>query len=162
MIQKALQFINDCLEDFLKNKMTTLESVVILNNVLNIDGTVAQKNQNKLILTLFNLSEEHITQTQFPINTNPINQAKNNICFFSILLSSNFDDYTESLKFLDAAYLFFNENVVFNAASFPSFPSGIDSIQVNFHNSSFDELHLVWNSIGARYLPSIIYKVRLT
>jgi Pvc16 N-terminal domain len=161
MIQKALQFINDNLNDFLKNKMALKENIVILNNIANINGTVPLQNQNKIVLTLFNLSEEQIIQSRFPISPNSINQTRKRNCSFHLLLSSYFDNYAEALKLLDAAHKYFYENAVFNAISFSNFPAGLENVQISLHSTTAEELHHIWASVGAKYLPSLIYKVRV-
>ena len=114
MIHQSLQFTNKLLGQFLKNRFGLDEDKTVVNYLIEPNGTLPKVNQDKVVLSLINIEKE--TNQPFYIrnqrlengnfsNFNPT--EKYNI---DLLISSNFDDYNESLKFLDAIILFFQVN----------------------------------------------------
>ena len=71
-------------------------------------------------------------------------------------VSANFAaaNYPESLRFLSAALEFFFERPVFSA-------SGVASLSVEMVNLTIQDLHNLWSISGGKYLPSVLYKLRM-
>jgi hypothetical protein len=160
MRYQVLQFISEILNDFLKKKLNTNESKVILNRVVNADGSPPKQNDNKIVFTLINIEEEiSLLQTSPKVNTT--NEIGKNFHSIYILVHSNFEYYAESLKLLDSTIDFFIENPIFNAASSPNFPVELSRISLESINLTIEQICNLWSSIGANYQPSVLYKVRL-
>jgi hypothetical protein len=77
------------------------------------------------------------------------------------LFSSNFADYAEGLKFLNAAILFFQVHTFLDAATYPQMPEGLSKIEFDIEKLTYHQMHSLWTSMGAKYLPSVIYRMRL-
>jgi Pvc16 N-terminal domain len=161
MIHEVLKFIDQNLNDFLKVHFDIQEQIAITNNILNTDGAAPPNNQNKLVLTLLNISEENVARNSNVLDTHTIQQNKKQIRTFHLLLSSSFNDYLEGLRFLDAAYSYFEANTIFNETTSKNFLQDIDNIQLYFQSTSFEELHFIWTTLGAKYQPSFVCKVRI-
>ena len=58
MINEALQFIVQALNQALKNNFHADEDLVVMNNVIQTDGTIPLINQNKIVLSLINIEKE--------------------------------------------------------------------------------------------------------
>jgi hypothetical protein len=58
MISKALQFTNDVLDQFVRNKFGLDEKKVVLNNLIEGNGSLPQINQNKVVISLINIEKE--------------------------------------------------------------------------------------------------------
>ena len=71
------------------------------------------------------------------------------------------DDYNETLKFINATILFFQANPFFNANSTSSFPAELGKLEYEIERISYHEMHNLWSAMGAKYQPSVIYKLRL-
>lgn len=166
MIDSALTFISDQLDQHLKNSFRLDESVTVLNNLVDANGSVPQKNQNKVVITLINLEQE--TSKQFyggqswsSSNNGQINQVLPSVHFnLDVLFTANFDNYDESLKFLTATVGFIQPSTYFNRKNQPSLPEGITALKFEIENSPYEKTHNLWSALGAKYQPSIIYKVR--
>jgi hypothetical protein len=160
MTYPALQFISEILNDFLKKKLNTNESKVILNRVVNADGSPPKENDNKIVFTLINIEEEiSLQQTSLKVNTT--NKIGKNFHTIYILVHSNFEYYGESLELLDATIDFFIENPIFNPASSPNFPVELERVRLEPINLTIEQICSLWSSIGAKYQPSVLYRVRL-
>jgi Pvc16 N-terminal domain len=161
MIHEAVKFITNNLNDFLKIESNVNEQMAVANSIVNADAIVTPNNENKLVLTLLNISEENLPKNFSVPNTDIIHQNKKLILSFYLLISSNFNDYIEGLRFLDAAFSFFEAQTIFNEATSKNFPTDFDNIQVHFQTTSFEQLHFIWSTIGASYQPSMLYKIKM-
>ena len=163
MINISLEYVRKVLDQYLKTKLGLEDSIVVLNNLTDANGGTPQKNQNKLVLTLVNL--EYETNKQFyggdRWESGQVSKYNPPVLFnLDVLISSNFDDYGESLKFLTATIGFFQENMSFSRASNPSLPNGISALQFEIENTPSNKTHNLWTALGAKYIPSITYKIR--
>ncbi|QHS56442.1 DUF4255 domain-containing protein [Mucilaginibacter sp. 14171R-50] len=165
MINEALQFIVQALNQALKNNFLSDEDLVVMNNVIQADGTIPLINQNKVVLSLINIEKE----TNKPFNTYKRPLEDNNYAAGSpseyynldILFSSNFDDYSESLKMLSAVIAYFQGHTSLTPADSSAIPAGIKKLDVDVERLAFHQMHSLWTAMGAKYQPSILYKVRL-
>lgn len=166
MIDDALSYVKNILDQQLRNQFDISGNMVVLNNLVDSSGGLPLKNQNKLVLTLINL--EHETSKPF-YGTRTAPDAKNNIFRqmmptvrfnLDVLLTASFDDYSESLRFLSAVIAFFQANPIIKRQNFPDIPDGIEQLQFEIENSPYENTHNLWSALGARYQPSIIYKIR--
>lgn len=163
MINVALVFIRQVLDGFLTTSFAIPPGIVVLNNLVDANGASPQKNLNSIVITLINLEYEtnkqlYGGQRQAGNQMNRLNPA---IHFnLDILVSANFDDYNEALKFLAACIGFFQEHQVFTRATNPTLPVGIPALTVEIENSPIAKTHNLWNALGAKYIPSMIYKIR--
>ncbi len=163
MIDSALIFIQSRLDQYLKNKFGLDESVTVLNNLVDASGSVSQKNQNKVVITLINLEQE--TSKQFyggksRNNTQVTNMMPSVHFNLDVLFTANFDSYDESLKFLTATVAFIQPDTSFNRKNQPELPIGITALKFEIENSPYEKTHNLWSALGAKYQPSIIYKIR--
>lgn len=165
MIDKALEFTCDVLGQFLRNRLSPDENKLVLNTIIDPDGTVPKENQNKLVLTLINIDNE--TNRPFYVRNEktPDNQFSNISLSerfnLYILISANFDDYREGLKFLNAAILYLQAHTRLDMQEFPQMPSGLTRVELDIEKITYHQMHSLWTSMGAKYQPSVIYKMRL-
>lgn len=166
MIQKSLQFLENTLNQFMKNRFDLSEASVIVNQVIDQNGTVPQKNQNKVVVSLIHIEQE--TARPFRVRNqklsdgnfmdSPIDQRYN----LFILIAPNFDDYNESLKFLNASLKFFQINGALDAINNSDIPKGIGKLEFEFQKRvDYMETYNLWSALGAKYQPSMVYKMKL-
>ncbi|MGB3464669.1 MAG: DUF4255 domain-containing protein [Cyclobacteriaceae bacterium] len=176
MIHNALEFLTDELNSYLKikNRKTNMsENMVTLTNVATQEGNWAIPN-NKLGISLINIEEErvfkeqratHVTVNGESEHYNP--EIKLNLY---VLITSNYTsgeinadstEYLEGLKQLSNVIAFFQQKSVFNTTNSPSLDPAIGKLVVELFSYSFEQLYNFWTVIGAKYLPSVLYKVRL-
>lgn len=165
MINKALQFTRDTLDQFLKNRFALDESQVVMNNLIDSNGSIPSINQNKVVISLINVEKEttkpfnirnHQLSNGNYVNVNPAERFN-----LDILISSNFDDYSETLKFLNAVILFFQVNTSLTANSSAAIPKGLNKLEFDIEKLTYQEMNSLWSALGAKYQPSVIYKMRL-
>jgi hypothetical protein len=165
MIGKALQFTKDVLDQYLKNKYGLHESKVLLNKLIESNGNIPALNQNKVVLSLINIEKETLKRFY------QRNQKTDNGKFADInpserynldlLITSNFDDYTETLRYLNSSIEFFQMYPALDAHSFSTIPAGLGKLEFEIEKINYHQMHGLWTSMGAKYQPSVVYKIRL-
>lgn len=161
MLQPTLQFIRETLDQILRRKFGLAAQVVVVNNILDANGGIPAKNQNKVIISLLNVVKE---QSMPRHQTLPDPSARVQADYrynLDLLITSHFDGYDTSLKFLDTVLLFFQNNPTFNSKSVSNLPSGIDNLSFEMENLSLMESQNLWAAMGAKYQPSVVFKTRL-
>ncbi len=162
---KSLQFTATVLDQYIKNKYQLDESKVILNNVIDSNGAIPTKNENKIVVSLINIEQEtlqpfYIRNQKLPNgNYGDLNPSQR--FNLDLLVTSNFDDYNESLKFLNAVIQFFQSYVVLDATNFSNIPTGLNKLEFEIEKLNYNQMHSLWTAMGAKYQPSIVYKTRL-
>ncbi|MGB1216690.1 MAG: DUF4255 domain-containing protein [Saprospiraceae bacterium] len=146
MIHEVIPIIADELNDFLNSRFGTAEEPVIISSILNQDGSMAILDDNKVIVSLINIERDGTNQLarsggDLPVNIN-----------LYVLFASYFNNYGEALKFLSGVIGFFQAN--------PNFMIEGNMIRVELYNPDFKEIGNLWSAIGAKYLPSVVYKFR--
>jgi hypothetical protein len=165
MLNKTLQFVNDILDQFIKNRFGLDESKVLLNNLIESNGSVPQINQNKVILSMINVEKE-TNRPFYDWNKKSGNENYSDVSPYErfnidILISSNFDDYAETLRYLNEVLVFFQVHPRIKADDFSSMPAGVDKLDFEIEKINYVQMQGLWTSMGAKYVPSVIYKMRL-
>jgi hypothetical protein len=165
MLMNSLQFTANVLDQYIKNKYNLDESKVILNNIIDNTGAIPSENQNKVVLSLINVEQETLqpfyvrTQNLGNGNYGDINPSQR--FNLDLLLTSNFDDYNETLKFLNTVIQFFQTYVVLDATRFSNIPKGLNKLEFEIERLNYHQMHSLWTAMGAKYQPSVVYKSRL-
>ena len=166
MIDKALNFLLEELNGFLGRRFQSSENVVVLSSLVNLDGTVPLPIENKVILTLANIERETMaanaggpsrfldgpsSRVSPPLNLN-----------LYVLVAANFgNNYAESIKFLANAVAFFQAKPVFTSQGSATFPRELERLSFEMVNMDFSQMNNLWAALGSKYLPSVVYKVRM-
>jgi len=166
MIYNALQAVVSQLNDFLKVNFQQTEDKAILGTILDEEGSVPEGNRNKVIMTVVNMDQETAAQwartfvreerggKKYELN-NPLNYN------VDILVSTLFTDYDESLKFLSEAIYFFQAKSVFTKEDTPKLPDNIQQLSFETIKLTYGEAHSLWTALGAKYMPSVLFKMRM-
>jgi hypothetical protein len=165
MIDVTFTFLKNQLKAYFKLKKNADTKVHISNLTDNSGKTLAKE----LTLTLVNIDEEHILRNQNLYKETEegmfakINPEINLNLY--CLITSNFGeketDYEESLKFLSLAATFFQVRNVFTPKNTPDLDSRIKQLIIELQSPSFEQQNNLWSFMGASYLPSLLYKIRM-
>lgn len=176
MIHTSLAFLTDELNEYLKLKTGTpsVERIFLTSVATESNGVVIP--DKSLGISLINIEEERVYKDQ---RTSLINNEGNveyvnpNIKLnLYILISANFqdktsddsDDYVEGLKQLSMVISFFQAKNVFTPDNSPALAKrdpNITKLIVELYSYSFEQLYNFWSVVGTKYLPSVLYKIRL-
>ncbi len=165
MLEQSLEITRTVLNQYLTKKFGLNDDVVVINNVIDPNGSVPQSNLNKVVISLLNIEREVNKQfynrnqklsdgTYADINP----EERYNL---DLLFSSSFQNYSETLKFLNGVLEFFQINNTIDSRKYSNMPSGINRLDYDNEKISFHQMHSLWSAMGAKYQPSVIYKLRL-
>ena len=180
MIRTALEFISDELNAYLKRKDAANfgnVDTVVLSNLMKPDGTFAiptdQANENfKVIISLINIEEDRIVESQLHYQRvndriQMINPAVNINAF--VLFSVFATNYPTALRLLSYVISFFQTNSVFDSEQFPQMNVNVATdkpwqkvgkLIATLCPTTFEQQNNMWAAIGAKYMPSALYKIR--
>lgn len=180
MLRTALEFLAEELNLYIKRKdadnFGNVDTVVV-SNLMKPDGSFAvaadQGNDTfKIILTLVNLEEDRIAESQqyfqkvndrIQVNNPPLNL--NLHVLFSVFTSN----YVSGLRLLSYVIGFFQSHSVFDTETHPHLNNKTDTgkpwqrigrIVADLHPISFEQQNNLWAALGAKYMPSVIYRIR--
>ncbi len=175
MIHATLNFLTKSINNFLKIKNGLDEDKIFLTHVSD-DSGIAIPNKS-LGLSLVNIEEEKVFKEQNTtfINSEGIVEYRNPELKLNlyILVTANFqdkladddsDDYYEGLKQLSHVISFFQSKNVFTNDNSPLLASedpNIKKLILELYSYSFEQMYNFWSVLGTKYLPSVLYKVRM-
>jgi uncharacterized protein DUF4255 len=172
MIDKALKLLTDEMNIYLdlQNGGNLGDQLIVLTNVANDSGGWAIPSQ-KLGVSLINIEEEKVfkdQQTNFRNAAGEFEQYNPEIKLnLYMLVCANFvsengdDKYEQGLKQLSRVVSCFQGKNVFTPDNTPSMDPGLKKLIVELYSYSFEQQYNFWTILGAKYLPSVLYKVRL-
>lgn len=166
MIYEALEILRSEINDYLKalpELNVSGNSVVTLTNVAKEDGSIEIPNNN-LGLSLVNIEEEQIVRDLAAHRVNPDNSISHlnpeirlNLL---VLFVAHFNDYKTSLQYISGLIRFFQKKSVFTPNNSPAMANGLEKLVVDLHQMNFEQQNNLWAILGAKYLPSVLYKLR--
>ncbi len=169
MIDQALDFLRVQVDNYLRMKLDPLVStpfIQLANIAWNDNETAAGAagDASDAFISLVSIEEDRVSKSQenFVRSNNTI-IYKNPKVYLNLylLFSVNMASYTESLKRLSYIIQFFQYRNVFTPVTSPSLPQGIEQLIFDLYTLSFQDLNNLWGIMGSKYLPSVIYKMRL-
>lgn len=167
MIAKALTFISNFLNKEIKMDYGIDENRVVVSSLINPDGTVSDQIENKVIISVINLEHETTVKSlnnYVQGNTNSYGKVSPPVHLnLYLLVSANYDsgNYIEALKMLSSVIGIFQANSYFTKSINPDMPAPLEKLTFEIYNLPINELSHIWSGIGAKYVPSILYKVRM-
>lgn len=162
MIHQVLPTIVGELSEYLQSRFGIGDDQIVLGNVVNQDGSLAIDG-NKLVVSLINIERDGSKGSMNPIgNHRPPVYINVYVIFSAVFSSSNINnaDYLESLKIISGVISFFQGNPSFDAHNTPDWPDDAHKVHVEIENVEFRELVNLWSLTGAKYTPSIVYRIR--
>lgn len=164
MIENALIFLRNQINSYLKLRLGITNDMAVIDNIVSQNGVL---NASELCLSLINVEEEKIHKSQSPYKiadngtVNLVNpEIKLNLY---VLFTANFgtNNYGEALRFLSHVITFFQGRQVFHRQNAPALDEQIEKLIIELVTLSFEQQNHLWGFIGAKYIPSVLYKVRL-
>ncbi|MEO1261776.1 MAG: DUF4255 domain-containing protein [Bacteroidota bacterium] len=164
MINSALQYVARELNRYLMRKFNLQEDKAILGSILDETGAVPEGNKDKVLVTLVNMEQETNYQyINFEKTKGNSNYQLNTPFNFNmdVLITALFSNYNEALKFLSETIYFFQSKNLFNHENSPGLDPKIQQLSFEVIKLSYHEVHSLWTALGAKYMPSVLFKVRL-
>ena len=167
MIFETMSFLAAEVNNYLNLKLgsTSDPRLKIGNAALALDGNLTGGNSltGKAILSVVNIEEDRATRTP----TNRVKTAtearyKNPpvLLNFYVLFSINKPEYEDCLKWLGHIITLFQYQKRFSPITHPNLDSRIEELSIELYTMNFEQVNHLWSTLGGKYLPSALYKVR--
>lgn len=161
MIHNVVSTVIDSLNEFIKNELNLQEDMVLLTNLVDIKGNVNPQIENKLCVYLQHLEEERVVKN----GSYQTNGGVNPPMHFNLYLMfvANFPDpnYLESLRYISLVLEYFQGTKVFDRGNLPSLSLNVDRVGMEYVNLDSRELNNIWSLLGLKYMPSVLYKLKM-
>ena len=168
MIDAALGLMAGQLNEHLRRRFQLGEDLAVLSNLLEQNGTLVPLVANKLVLFLAGVERDTLAhraagvqnlgmQTQQLVANPPV------YLNLLVMCAANFSggNYPEALKFLSSAIAFFQSRQVLDQHNAPGLDARLERLVLSIENLSSSEMHSLWGIHSGRYLPSVLYRVRM-
>ncbi len=167
MIFETLSFFAAEINKYLNLKLVSISDPRLkLGNVSRaLDTTLVGTNSldDKAILSLVNVEEDRVAkqhENEFRSGLKTIYKNPPLLLNLYVLFSINKDDYQDSLILLGHIVQFFQYQSRFTPLTHPSLDSRIEKLTVELYTMNFEQVNHLWSTLGGKYLPSVLYKVR--
>ena len=169
MIGIALDFICSQVNTYLAVKLglNPGENAIMLFNVSQLAEANGNGNESasSAYLTMVNIEEDRISKSQEnSVHRKDLLVYKNPKFYLNLylLFSVNIpDDYKEALKRLSLIIQFFQYRNVFDSTNSPTLDPKIEKLIADMYTLGFEQANNLWVILGGKYLPSVLYKIRL-
>jgi hypothetical protein len=167
MIDVALGVIVGQLNQALRRAFAIREDMAVLANILEQDGRVGPQVENKLVVSLVNIEREAVAQRDARPGRNPMARALLTPdpvhLNLSVMFAANFNgsNYSEALKMISGTIGFFQSRPVLDHRNTPELDRRIERLALDIANLSLNDLSNLWSILSGKYLPSILYRVRM-
>jgi hypothetical protein len=167
MINESLKFLAEEVNKYLSLKLgVNTDPRLILGNVskaFDSEGGGTNSLTNKAILSLVNVEEDRLSKQQENyIKTDKGVNYKAPPVYLNlyILFAINRTEYLESLKWLGYILQYFQFQNVFTPLTHPALDGKVEKLVVDLYSLNFEQVNHLWSTLGGKYLPSALYKVR--
>lgn len=164
MLDSTLIFLRDELNAYI-NLKTSSNDTLVLSHLVGENGEFLV---DELGMSLVNLEEDRTSQPLPRYEENPaggidrrLPEVKLNLY---VLFAANWatgTNYTEALKHIAFVVTFFQSRNIFTPANSPGLPTGVEKLSAELVSLSFEQQNNLWGALGAKYLPSVLYRLRV-
>ena len=169
MIAQALNAIIGQLNSYIG----LVDPEVILGNISLIDAfqdSSAQNLNDRVIASVINIEqEESLRNIPFRRSISGPNGLPEGVerqpeiyLNIYVLFGANKQDYNIALQRIAQVIAFFQRLYVFTPANTPVLAGlNVNKLIFDLYSTSFEELNQMWSVMGGKYIPSVVYKMRL-
>lgn len=164
MLDIALQFLKDEINAYTLTSDSTGFTKVKAGPVVNGKGEYVI-DSDTVGLSIVNIEEERVLKSQVLEHRLAGDQhvvlepeLKLNIY---LMFAANYAVYDVALKAISHVITFFQSRPSFTSEQYPALDRQIAKLNVELQSPSYEQLNQIWGFIGAKQLPSVLYKVRM-
>ena len=151
----------------------TVDPEVMLGNISFTDAFQDSSSQNitdKIVASVINIEQEG-TLRNLPFKRviqnaaglpEAVQQQPEIYLNIYVLFAANKTNYATALQRVSQIIAFFQRRFVFTKANTPILVTlNVDKIIFDLYSTRFEELNQLWSILGGKYVPSVVYKMRL-
>ncbi|WP_457334846.1 DUF4255 domain-containing protein [Rhizobacter sp. P5_C2] len=166
MIDAAIAQVANQLNNALRRSFQLGEELVVVSSPYEPDGSIAANINNKLAVFLVNLERDTVPGYRTKTGAGEGRQARvpqpvslNLMVMFAANFSAS--NYPEALKFISSTIAHFQSWPVLDHQNSPDLDPRIEKLTLDIENLSVSDLSNLWGMFSGRYLPSVLYRLRM-
>ncbi|WP_019498203.1 DUF4255 domain-containing protein [Pseudanabaena sp. PCC 6802] len=170
MLDIALTFLKNELNTYLQTQIGSDSATVEIVNL--VDETGKYTVTNSIAASIINIEEDRIFKSQVPdriyANGQHVILEPDLKLNLYVLFAANFPkdsssrpNYDQALKYISYILMYFQMHPAFTSLEYPALDSRIDKLTAELQSLNYEQLNQIWAFIGAKQLPSLIYKIRM-
>ncbi|MFK7762647.1 MAG: DUF4255 domain-containing protein, partial [Roseobacter sp.] len=138
------------------------EDLVGIGPLVDAEGKPTAEARNRLCMFLTNISQDTVPRGSGARGSLSREQAPPVHLDIYFMLASGHDPeiYSEGVKLISAALMYFQANPVMTPRTAPEMPSGLSQLSIEISNLRVEEIGQLWGNLGGRYTPSVMFKMR--
>jgi len=169
MIDLTLKFLADEINVYLAQQpgLNVGDASLVLGNasrIFDTDPNGSDTNlQNRAIMSLVNVEEDRISRPHeaYTRTITGVDYAEPPVYLnLYVLFVVNMRSHETATRWLSAIIRFFQHQSVFTPLSHPALNTAIPHLNVAMQSLSFEQANQLWSTLGGKYLPSVLYKIR--
>ncbi len=139
------------------------DSAVVAGSLFDLEGNINDATKNKVVLSMVNIEQDSVYKPveAFKRVEGGKSQRINpqiNINLY-VLFVANLSVYTEAMKSIAHVISFFQLNPSFDYADFAGEKGPKGRLSFDLFSMTFEQQNNLWSVLGAKYMPSVVYKV---
>lgn len=164
MIGVALQFIVSELNTYLQHRYQQQRDLIVLGPLVGSEGGATSAAANAIILSVTNISLDTVVRNQAPVRSGGSNalQVRRPLELnIHIMLAAGLQRYEAGLDLLSVAIGRLHDTAVFDRSNSPGLPQGLLRLAFSMLNVDYSQQSHLWGGLGAKYVPSVLYEMRM-
>ena len=177
MIHTTLEIIKEELSNYFQDSGSVFSdpnlTVLELGNIAMIDAfneDHKEEIEDKIVISLVNINQDKVLRNGPTYTRVTDDNGKPSILHHNptvylnlyVLFSAHQSNYLDALKQLSTVIEFFQRKFVFTGEDNSKLEDGkIEKLIFDMYTMGFDQLNQLWGVLGGKYIPSIMYKVRV-
>jgi hypothetical protein len=151
----------------LRNGAATPSGIVIAANIAKAEELTAVT--SKIVMSLVNVEEDRISKLPSNSFSSPVGtgvEYRNPPVYINVyvLFSVNRDYTDDALLYLSYVMQFFQHKNIFTPHNSPALFTDtvlpVQQVSCELVSLNFEQINHLWASLGGKYLPSVLYKIR--
>ena len=171
MIDKALTFIEKEVNNYFDarfgpdtTKRVTIGNIAKMNDEGNGGGGGNETSNALAVLSLVNIEEDRIAKNPenfYRTSDGIIYRNPKMLLNLYTLFSVTVNTYTTALQTLSTIIQCFQATHYFEHSTSPAMDPALEKISMEMFTLNFEQVNHLWSTLGGKYLPSVLYKVRV-
>jgi len=159
MIHNIITSIAGRVNQYIKNKLSIDEDIIIVRSLVDAKGNISQGIENKIVVFLLSFEEEKLAKNLTAAKSMSNHSVNINI---NIMFAAYFSDvnYVESLRHVSLVIDFFQRNPIFRSSDTTGLPQSVPKLHVELYNLNMPDTMRLWGAIGTKYIPSCAYRIK--
>lgn len=171
MIDTALTFLTNRLDEYIVQKTGETDKIS-MTKIVNDSGECLIP-PDTIGCVLVNVEEERVMKSQSPYGDaingvigkrNPEIKVNLYVLFAvnpTVDAGSSTNNYDQGLRLLSLVISYFQSRNDFNTQNSPELDASIEKLKLDLYTLPIEQQNYLWGALGAKYMPSVIYRVRL-